>query len=540
VVAAKPPLALPTISPPPLGGRPMRWSHAQVRFSAADFAAGRALVGLATPGQGEGVIRDFRVRGVYVDRGLRVVEVAAAPGRLQALAAEVGADPRVRYIAPLRNLKFLHRRNDTELNTVDPATHLPYEWTFARIGLDKALNLSHGSPTILVGVIDSGVAPIPDLTGKVAQAFSVGSPASDDSVGHGTFIASIIASNNDDGVGLAGFCGACRLVVYKLPGLDDFSEATGIQRLVDEGVRVINISIGSHEYSPTEADAVNYAISHGVLIVAAAGNENTSEVSYPAALLQPESGGPSIGLAVGASDAVGARARYSNFGTRLSLLAPGSLSSDCRFGVFAAVPPTPSIFDDGCSPLVTDSATGARYAYSEGTSFSSPEVAGIAALLWSAAPSLKSSDVAAVLEQTATRSAGAGWSANTGWGIANAARALEYVTGKSSADRVVVSRITPAHPARPGQLFQLSAKAGWSDGVPLPSGSARCNVSVAGKLIAAKGQVAEGIAVCQWRVPKLTGGRLMRGVMSLSDPEGVTGTATFAFKVAAPAKPKKR
>jgi hypothetical protein len=91
-----------------------------------------------------------------------------------------------------------------------------------------------------------------------------------------------------------------------------------------------------------------------------------------------------------------------------------------------------------------------------------------------------------------------------GWGVVNAARALEYVTGKASADRVNVDRISPVAPARSGRLFQVIAKVAWSDGLPVPSGSVRCDVAVAGKLISVKGQVAEGAALCQWRVPQLT------------------------------------
>jgi hypothetical protein len=542
IAASGRPLPLPTISPPPRVDRPMHWSGApSVRPAGTpSFAGGRAVVGLVSPSQAGAVAGNHGVRGLYLDRTLRTMEVAGTPERLRAFAAT--GDPRVRYVEPLRSLRYFHRRNDPWANTVDSATGLPYEWTFAHLGVDQAFNLGHGSPTILVGVIDSGVAPVPDLTGKVAQTFFLPSDATDasDSEGHGTFVSSIIAANDDDGIGLAGFCGACKLLVFKIERLDPFTVAAAIHTLVDEHVRVINMSFGGPSSASVITDAVNYAFSHGVLLVASAGNESTTDPVYPAALLQAEGGQPGNGLVVGASNATDARASFSNYGTRLSLLAPGSFSEiDCRLGILSALPPPPTEFDgDNCITPFTDPATGGRYAYAEGTSFSAPEVVGIAALAWAAAPNLKSSDLVAVLDQTATRPAGTGWTPDAGWGIVNAARTLEFVTGKSSADRVVVAGITPTAAPRSGQLFQISAKARWSDAVPLPTGTAACNVTVAGKRIAARGQLAEGILVCQWRIPKLARTARMRGTVIAGDPTGLTGSAPFSFTIKVPAKPK--
>jgi thermitase len=116
------------------------------------------------------------------------------------------------------------------------------------------------------------------------------------------FIASIIASTNDDNHGLAGFCGACRLDVFRVVDLYTYKTAQAMRQLVDDGVRIISFSIGAPQFSYLMADAINYAISKGVLVVAAAGNDAVGAVSYPAALLQPPGGAPSYGLAVGASD----------------------------------------------------------------------------------------------------------------------------------------------------------------------------------------------------------------------------------------------
>jgi subtilisin family serine protease len=155
-----------------------------------------------------------------------------------------------------------------------------------------------------------------------------------------------------------------------------------------------------------ELDAITYAISKGVLIVASAGNEGTSAFNYPSAYLQPDGGVPSYGLAVGASDAAGNRATYSNYGSRLSLLAPATMSNVC-FGVIGDVGGNSGF--DHCNPAFADSGTNARYSYGQSTSFAAPEVAGAAALIWAARPELKNYEVANIIKQSASRPAGTGW-----------------------------------------------------------------------------------------------------------------------------------
>src|SRR5215475_13916394 len=83
------------------------------------------------------------------------------------------------------------------------------------------------------------------LHGKVAETFwdTRTNVSADDVVGHGTFVSSVIGAANDDGIGLAGFCGACRLAVYKAIPLNDVQIAVGIQRLTDAHVRIINLSL---------------------------------------------------------------------------------------------------------------------------------------------------------------------------------------------------------------------------------------------------------------------------------------------------------
>src|SRR4029077_1013253 len=111
--------------------------------------------------------------------------------------------------------------------------------------------------------------------------------------------------------------------------LYDTDIAQAITKLDALGVRIVNLRIGSpYPSSPILVDAIDKAVSDGMLIVAASGNEG-GPVDWPARLLQQSEGGESSGLAVGATNAGGSHASFSNFGKHLSLVAPGVFSGDC-------------------------------------------------------------------------------------------------------------------------------------------------------------------------------------------------------------------
>jgi subtilisin family serine protease len=309
-----------------------------------------------------------------------------------------------------------------------------YEWQYAasRENLVPAATADAAS-AITVAVIDTGAdVTAPDLAAKAPTTWSViwNTPDVSDVAGHGTFVASLAAGSPVNGDGIAGFGGGAKLIVVQAG--DDFGqftdvdEAAGIVYAVDHGAKVINMSFGGPSTSVTEQGAVDYAVSHGVLLVAAAGNSglNGNAPSYPAALLQPlgSNGQGGVGLAVGATSIGGARASFSNFGSYISLAAPGE-------NVFGAVSANsdPSAWPRQSLP----GATLGEYGYASGTSFSSPEVAGAAAVVWGANPALHASDVAAILKQTA---GGNGvWNQDTGYGLLDVASAVARAQGTSAA-----------------------------------------------------------------------------------------------------------
>jgi serine protease len=527
-------LPLPSVLPPAPLHRQMRWSVASSRPpTAAAFAAGRATIGVAGSLDGRALATEFGVRPVDWLPGLRLVQVSGAPAALAALAGD--DDPRIRYVEPLVAAHTAHVRNDPLTYELDPATGVPYEWQFHAIGADQALNVAKGDPGLLVGVVDSGVAPVPDLAGKVAETFwdPAFNSSATDRLGHGTFVSSIIASRNDDGFGLAGFCGACRLAVYKAVPLTDVQVAEGIQKLTDAHVRVINLSIVLDHPAQDVIDAINYATNAGVLVVAASGNEGSSAVDFPASIVQPPNGAPSSGLAIGASDAKGARASFSNAGPQLSLVAPGTFNTRCSVGILGAIPARAPAFGDrdSCSVTMTH-ADGSRYAYASGTSFSAPEVAGVAALVWSLKPSLTSIQVASVLEQTATRPAGSGWTATVGWGVLDANAAVESVSGRSTADSIVLAKLRLSRPRAPGSRVEARVEASWGDGTPIRVGATpSCSITVAGSPLRASATLAAGRLACVFTVPRKAVGAQVAGTISVTAVAVPTAKASFRFAV---------
>jgi subtilisin family serine protease len=324
------------------------------------------------------------------------------------------------------------------------------QWQYAATRLDQVPEaVVRGAQAVTIAVVDTGAdLTAPDLAAKEPITYNVRTRTTQvtDRNGHGTFVSSLAAGSVSNGEGIAGSGGDARLMVVQAGRADgsfsDVEEAAAIVWAVDHGARVINLSLGGPGTSTVERRAVDYAVSQGALLVAAVGNGylEGNQVEYPAALLQPpgSKGAGGAGLAVGASTRLGERAVFSNTGSHLSLAAPGE-------SVFAAVS---SSSEAGRYPRVQlpGSLTGV-YGYGTGTSYSAPQVAGAAALVWAANPALTAEEVATLLEQTA--SGGGRWNAQLGYGVLDVAAAVTRASaiaasglrlrGRASGSRVSLS-----------------------------------------------------------------------------------------------------
>ena len=245
------------------------------------------------------------------------------------------------------------------------------------VAAPAAWTVQPGSPSVKIAIIDTGVdVNHPDLVGKFAGSYNAVTGTTDvtDLIGHGTFVAGVAAAVTNNGLGVSGAGNASSLLAVKVADAngDMFTdvEAAGITWAVDHGANVINISLGSADSDPTEQAAIAYAQSHGVTVVASAGNDGgaggANAVSYPA-------GYPSV-ISAGATDAAGHKASFSEHGTWVTVAAPG-------VNIYST------------TPTAGSQLFPASYAGGDGTSFSSPLIAGEVALLAAQAPT---ADVAAL------------------------------------------------------------------------------------------------------------------------------------------------
>ena len=289
-----------------------------------------------------------------------------------------------------------------------------WQWTAAHADTVPAW-VTTAAASVTIAVVDTGAdTTVPALAGKEAITWNVATESSavHDTIGHGTFVASLAAGASADAGGMVGFGGDARLMVVQAnrggTTFSDIDEASGIQWAVEHGAKIINLSLGGTRTSSVERAAIDYAVSHGVLLVAAAGNsaQEGNPTTYPAALIGRK------GLVVGASDALGARAPFSTTGAYVDLLAPG-------VDVLGAL--ADGVATSFFTPLTTPGVAGA-YGVGSGTSYATPEVAGAAALVWAANPLQSATDVAATIESAAS---GHGvWTQDLAWGNLDVAAAV--------------------------------------------------------------------------------------------------------------------
>lgn len=242
---------------------------------------------------------------------------------------------------------------------------------------------------VKVAVLDSGVDRThSNLAGVAMEEIDlVGS--GDSSKGHGTAVASIIAGNEGGQLGLAPAVSLLSIRVLNGAGEgDSFTVAEGIVQAVDRGAKVINLSLGGTGESKVLKNAVDYAESQGVLVVAAVGNEGAGEVSYPAKFDHV--------IGVTSVDANGRQSSFANYGEGVDIAAPG-------VGVFAAWE------DEG---LVAFSGTSTATAF----------ISGALAAEISKNPGLSNTEVVDLLYNFANESEKPGIDKYTGKGILNVGR----------------------------------------------------------------------------------------------------------------------
>jgi subtilisin family serine protease len=356
--------------------------------------------------------------------------VAASVPSGAALVARLGNDRRVDYIERDSELRVAADPFDV----VDPQTGVKFTWAYDGVRAGEALAAAGGGSGRTIAVIDTGLdVTHPEFVGRVERTFDVASGGADvtDFPGHGTFVSGLIAAVDGNGLGGKGVAGATRMIVVRASTRLELYLADvirGIEFSVARDADVLNLSLAGRIFTQSEARALDSAFINDVLPVAGSGNgaADGNPVEFPAAALGGRRGGRGIGLSVSATKPDGGIGAFSSHNDFVSIAAPGASQSGCRFGVFSTLPAVATFWDDpqrSCSNTFLGGS--ARYAYGEGTSFSAPIAAGIAALTWHVEPRLASEQVADVLVRSARQTLATGWNEFTGSGVVDGFAATE-------------------------------------------------------------------------------------------------------------------
>jgi subtilisin family serine protease len=260
------------------------------------------------------------------------------------------------------------------LPTGQPATQ--HQWNLDDINVPAAWDISKGSPNVVVAVVDSGVYPTaPELKGKIVKSIDI-VPGTEVDNYHGTEVASLIAANTNNGAGIAGVGWNTRIMSVRVMYCCDEKDrmtfyasdlAAGIRAAVDNGADVINLSLGLLDGASSDilTDAINYAASKNVVVVAATNNVRSTAPVYPATL-------PNV-LSVSGVNKDNQNPK-SSYGSWVDVYAPSD-------------------------PIMAVAPSG--HIHSEfGTSFAAPQVSGVAALLKAKYPNATAESIRAMIKST--------------------------------------------------------------------------------------------------------------------------------------------
>jgi serine protease len=408
-----------------------------VSSNAEDFKIGQSCVSASTDTyvQGEIVVK-FRdgvgrqqMDAAQADLGTSLISTNSQIGinqlripadkTVEEMVAAFSARPDVEYAEPNYIAHAFMTPNDP---------YYTYQWHMPQINMPAAWDQTTGIPSVVVAVIDCGVAyetygaftQAPDLAGTTfvpGYDYVNNDSHPNDDCGHGTHVTGTIAQTTNNSLGVAGVAFNCAIMPIKV--LDASGNGTytaivnGITFAADNGAEVINMSLGGASGSTALQNAVIYAYNKGVTIVCAAGNAGTSAPQYPAAYTQC--------ISVSAVRYDRTYTSYTCYGSTIDICAPGG---------DVTVDQNADGYPDGVLQQTHDGTNYGTFGYYfyEGTSMASPHVAGVAALLISKNGGTMTPDaVRAALQNTATDLGATGWDQYYGYGLVNASAALATI-----------------------------------------------------------------------------------------------------------------
>jgi subtilisin family serine protease len=360
---------------------------------------------------------------------------------------EYKKDPGVEYAEPVYIRKALGDFDAANIITAKTAAqsvsvvndvYSDYQWglyatnimdVWDNVDLDKRND-------IVVAVIDTGVdLDHPDLADNILRTngevvgydFVNNDSIPDDDDGHGTHVAGIVAATANNGIGIAGAAYGVKIMPVKVLGANGEGTsaqlAEGIRYAVDNGAHIINLSLGGESAANIEQEAIAYALSKGVVIVAATGNESnhwigseTGNLTYPPDDTQRYAKPVAYPAAYDGVIGVGAADWYDNDDDMVIEL------NELMIADFSNIGPEVDVVAPGVD--IASSFMDNQYASESGTSQAAPFVSALAALLKAANKSLSYDEVQKILQESAIDLGDEGVDDYFGAGIINGYRAF--------------------------------------------------------------------------------------------------------------------
>lgn len=347
--------------------------------------------------------------------GINLVKIESDKSLAQTIV-DVRKDPNVLYAEPngIVSLPRLSHRAVPGFRASKAA--YPNDKMFERqyshymTSSQEGWKINKGSEDVVLAVVDTGIdTGHPDLKDKLVPGYDTidNDTNPHDGQGHGTHCAGIAAAIADNKIGVAGYAPNVKVMPVRV--LNNYgsgtweSVANGIIWAAENKADVISMSLGGPSNSEAVADAVKLALEKDSVVIAAMGNDGDETKSYPAAV-------PGV-IAVGATDSLDRKARFSQYGDWISVSAPG-------VDILSTF------------PTYRTQMPGKKYGSISGTSMATPAVAGVAALIRSQWPEMDHLQVRAQLEQGVDDLGPKGFDKYYGHGRINVKKALTPVDGR--------------------------------------------------------------------------------------------------------------
>lgn len=286
------------------------------------------------------------------------------------------------------------------------------QWNLKILNLKKTWKKNKGNNSVTVAVLDTGIlTKHPDLKGNLTSGYDFIDNDNDPTdtsatFSHGTHVAGIIGALTDNSQGIAGINWQVKIMPVRVigpAGNGGYDKLiSGIRWATDNGADIINMSLGGAYSHSSLQETIQYAVNNGVTVIAAAGNEGSTPILYPARY--PET------ISVGAIGPGKKRSYYSNYGSELDLVAPGGDIKDNTL-----------IYPQ--NQILSTAGPEQKYAWKQGTSMATPHVSGLVALLYSEGIN-NPEQIKTLLKKTADDLGVTGTDKKYGAGLININRAL--------------------------------------------------------------------------------------------------------------------